>query len=181
MNKNNNSSSQSSSMGNPKKSSIIVCGAKMMKPNTNNQTKLVDFGEGIVQNPTLKSIGVAVQDSFNKERVVLGNPSTTPDEGVKKGNGKSKLYEICAANHWKPPVFECCKEEGPCHCRMFTFKVTIEIVTSKASKNIERTEASKSIVEVYGAPHQKKKMAADDAAEGALWYLKHIGFVLKNK
>ncbi|XP_058749536.1 uncharacterized protein LOC131634974 isoform X2 [Vicia villosa] len=30
----------------------------------------------------------------------------------------SKLYEICAANHWKPPVFECCKEEGPCHCRM---------------------------------------------------------------
>ncbi|CAK8535620.1 unnamed protein product [Lathyrus sativus] len=179
MNKNNNSS-QFSFKGNSKNSSIIASAAKMVKPNSNNQTKLVDFVESIVQNPTLKSIGVAVQDSFNKESVILGK-SSTPEEGVKKGHGKSKLYEICAANHWKPPVFECCKEEGPRHSRMFTFKVIIEIETGKASKNIERTEASKSIVEVYGAPHQKKKTAADDAAEGALWYLKHIGFVLKNK
>ncbi|KAL5056804.1 hypothetical protein RYX36_028408 [Vicia faba] len=131
MNKNNNSS-QSSSKGNPKKSSIITCGAKMVKPNRNNQTKMVDFVESIAQNPTLKPFGDAVQDSFNKESVILGDPST-PDEE-----------------------------------------------TGKASKNIERIEASKNIVEVYGAPHQKKKMAADDAAEGALWYLKHIGFVLKN-
>jgi len=38
--------------------------------------------------------------------------------GMKKGCGRSKLYETCAVNHWKPPVFECCKEEGPCHCIM---------------------------------------------------------------
>jgi len=53
--------------------------------------------------------------------------------------------------------------------------------TGKASKNIGTSEVIKHIVEVYGAPHQKKKMAADNAAGGALWYLKHIGFVLKNK
>jgi hypothetical protein len=63
----------------------------------------------------------------------------------------------------------------------FTFKVIIEIKIGKASKKVEISEKSKNIIEVYGAPHQKKKMAADDAAEGALWYLKHIGFGLKNK
>ncbi|CAL5199751.1 unnamed protein product [Lathyrus oleraceus] len=153
----------------------------MVKPNSNNQTKMVDFVQSIVQNPTLKPTGAgAVHDSSNKESVISGE-SSTPEEGVKKGYGKSKLYEICAANHWKPPVFECCKEEGPSHCRLFTFKVLIEIETDKASKNKEKTEASTSIVEVYGAPHQKKKAAADDAAEGALWYLKQTGFVLKNK
>lgn len=38
--------------------------------------------------------------------------------GMKKGSGRRNLYEICAANYWKPPVFECSKEEGPCHHRM---------------------------------------------------------------
>ncbi|MCI06607.1 dicer-like protein 4-like, partial [Trifolium medium] len=63
---------------------------------------------------------VSVKDkssiSSNKESVTLENTTTTPEQGVKKVCGRSKLYEICAANHWKPPVFECCKEEGPCHC-----------------------------------------------------------------
>lgn len=30
---------------------------------------------------------------------------------------RSQLYEICAINCWKPPLFECCKEEGPSHLR----------------------------------------------------------------
>ncbi|WJX70091.1 hypothetical protein P8452_54239 [Trifolium repens] len=130
---------------------------------------------------------VSVKDkssiSSNKESITLENNTTrtTPEQGIKKGCGRSKLYEICATNHWKPPVFECCKEEGPCHCIMFTFKVMIEIKIGKASKKVEISEKSKNIIEVYGAPHKKKKMAADDAAEGALWYLKHIGFGLKNK
>ncbi|XP_062078299.1 dicer-like protein 4 isoform X2 [Humulus lupulus] len=30
---------------------------------------------------------------------------------------KSRLYEVCTANSWKPPQFECCKEEGPGHLK----------------------------------------------------------------
>ncbi|KAK6136536.1 hypothetical protein DH2020_029732 [Rehmannia glutinosa] len=33
------------------------------------------------------------------------------------GSAKSHLYEICAANFWKPPVFDCCQETGPSHLR----------------------------------------------------------------
>ncbi|XP_004486624.1 ribonuclease 3-like protein 1 isoform X2 [Cicer arietinum] len=145
--------------------------SKMAKPKSNQRMKLVDSVESIVQNPTLKDIVVAVEDK-SKKTETLGNTPTPDEEDMKKGCGRSKLYEICAAKHLKPPVFECCKEEGPSHLRMFTFKVTMDI---------EKGEASKNIIEVYGAPHQKKKMAADDAAEGALWYLKHIGFVTKKK
>ncbi|KAK7820606.1 dicer-like protein 4, partial [Quercus suber] len=83
----------------------------------------------------------------------------------KKGRSKSQLYEICAANYWKPPLFECCKEEGPSHAKMFTYKVIVEI-----------KEASTTVLECFGAPRLRKKEAAEHAAEGALWYLKHIGF-----
>ncbi|CAJ1955011.1 unnamed protein product [Sphenostylis stenocarpa] len=97
--------------------------------------------------------------------------STQPqtEKGMKKGTARSNLYEICGANHWKTPIFECCKVEGPSHKRMFTFKVIIEI------------EASRNTIECYGAPRPKKKEAADDAAEGALFYLKHIGCAVKNQ
>lgn len=33
-------------------------------------------------------------------------------------SAKSELFEICAGNCWSPPLFVCCKEEGPCHLRM---------------------------------------------------------------
>ncbi|XP_020983809.1 ribonuclease 3-like protein 1 isoform X2 [Arachis duranensis] len=92
------------------------------------------------------------------------------EQGMNKKPARSNLYEICAANHWKPPLFECYKKDGPCHQIMFTFKVTIEI-----------EDASRNIIECYGAPQRKKKTAADDAAEGALWYLKNIGYGMKNK
>ncbi|CAK9169748.1 unnamed protein product [Ilex paraguariensis] len=82
----------------------------------------------------------------------------------------SKLHEICAANHWNPPIFDCCKEEGPRHLKLFTFKVIILI-----------REASTMILECIGNPRSKKKTAADDAAEGALWYLKHTGYQPKHR
>ncbi|XP_015942962.3 uncharacterized protein LOC107468220 [Arachis duranensis] len=93
-----------------------------------------------------------------------------PPMGMNKRPARSNLYEICAANHWRPPLFECYKQDGPCHQIMFTFKVTIEI-----------EDASRNIIECYGAPRRKKKTAADDAAEGALWYLKNIGYEMKNQ
>ncbi|XP_058180782.1 dicer-like protein 4 [Rhododendron vialii] len=85
--------------------------------------------------------------------------------GSSKKSVRSHLYEICAVNCWKPPYFECCKETGPCHLKEFTFKVSVDI-----------EEASNEIV-AFGAPHAKKKDAAENAAEGAIWYLKNAGYL----
>lgn len=50
----------------------------------------------------------------------------------------------------------------------FSFKVIVEI-----------EEASTKVLECFGGPQAKKKTAADHAAEGALWYLKHVGYSAK--
>ncbi|KAM4100561.1 hypothetical protein ACB094_05G077300 [Castanea mollissima] len=126
-------------------------------------------------NQTLRTMG---RDPFSmtlQMKVLLfakANEGTDQDQdhslsvgAPKKGRSKSQLYEICAANCWKPPLFECCKEEGPSHAKMFTYKVIVEI-----------KEASTTVLECFGAPRMKKKEATEHAAEGALWYLKHIGF-----
>ncbi|WVZ00872.1 hypothetical protein V8G54_026941 [Vigna mungo] len=121
----------------------------------------------IVKEPSSEMTKIAIEEasftSSNEKSESCGTPTTPSQtqEGMKKGTARSNLYEICAANHWKPPIFECCKEEGPSHERMFTFKVIITI------------EASRNTLECYGAPYRKKKEAADDAAEGALFYLKY--------
>ncbi|XP_039004872.1 ribonuclease 3-like protein 1 [Hibiscus syriacus] len=73
---------------------------------------------------------------------------------------RSQLHEICAINCWKPPLFECCKEEGPSHLR----SVIIEI-----------EEALDMILECFSSPRTTKKAAAEH--EGALWYLKHEGYL----
>ncbi|XP_009418500.3 endoribonuclease Dicer homolog 4 isoform X1 [Musa acuminata AAA Group] len=77
---------------------------------------------------------------------------------------KSRLMEICATNHWRDPLFECCKEEGPSHLKMFTYKVTVEV-----------EHESSVCLECFSEPRPQKKAAQDHAAEGALWYLRHIG------
>ncbi|XP_061339276.1 ribonuclease 3-like protein 1 isoform X2 [Gastrolobium bilobum] len=145
--------------------------AKFLKPSPNQGMKVVDSDEGIVKNPTSGSFVVEDESSTssNKTNEICGNKTSpthtdSAHEGMKKGSARSNLYETCAANHWKPPIFECYKEEGPSHQRMFTFKVIIEL-----------EEASRNIIECYGAPQRKKKTAADHAAEGALWYLKYLG------
>lgn len=50
----------------------------------------------------------------------------------------------------------------------FSFKVIVEI-----------EEASTKVLECFGGPQAKKKTAAEHAAEGALWYLKHVGYSAK--
>ncbi|KAK7388536.1 hypothetical protein VNO78_23354 [Psophocarpus tetragonolobus] len=82
------------------------------------------------------------------------------------GTARSRLYEFCAAYCWKPPSFECCKEEGPDHLKQFTCKVTLEI-----------EEAQDVIFEFVGEPQSKKKDAAESAAEGAFWYLQQQGYL----
>lgn len=89
---------------------------------------------------------------------------------IPKGSAKSNLYEICAANCWKPPEFECCKEEGPGHLKLFWYKVVVAIEDSPGM-----------VLECFSDPRATKKAAAEHAAEGALWYLRHEGYVHTNK
>ncbi|GAB2289126.1 endoribonuclease Dicer [Dionaea muscipula] len=86
--------------------------------------------------------------------------------GSRQATAKSQLLELCAANCWKPPMYECCKEEGPSHSRLFTYKVVIE------TEDDEDT-----LLECYSEPLAKKKAAAEHAAEGALWLLKEEGYM----
>ncbi|EOA34540.1 hypothetical protein CARUB_v10022086mg [Capsella rubella] len=82
----------------------------------------------------------------------------------KRGSAKSVLHEICASKRWRPPLYECCKVDGPSHMRLFTYKVVVEISDSPG----------KTVLECFGDPMRNKKAAAEHAAEGALWYLQHV-------
>lgn len=88
--------------------------------------------------------------------------------GLRKSSAKSHLHEICAVNCWKPPLFECFEEMGPAHLKKFAFKVTVTI-----------EEASSTVFECIGDHRAKKKDAAEFAAQGAIWYLKKIGYLEK--
>ncbi|KAI3446800.1 hypothetical protein Pfo_003465 [Paulownia fortunei] len=85
-------------------------------------------------------------------------------------SAKSRLYEICAANCWKPPIFDCWKETGPSHSKEFIYKIVLEI-----------EEMPNETFEFYGQPRMRKKDAAEHAAQGALWYLKHEGYIWDKK
>lgn len=61
-------------------------------------------------------------------------------------------------------IFLCLPFWTSTFCR-FTFKVSLDI-----------EEASTEIV-AFGTPHAKKKDAAENAAEGAIWYLKNAGYL----
>ncbi|XAR67832.1 hypothetical protein NMG60_11002753 [Bertholletia excelsa] len=82
-------------------------------------------------------------------------------------SSKSRLYEICVANHWDPPLFECSENDGQGHRKLFTSKVTVELQLKDSTK----------ILECRGAPQPRKKSAEQHAAEGALWYLRHLGYL----
>ncbi|KAI4379355.1 hypothetical protein MLD38_005667 [Melastoma candidum] len=81
-------------------------------------------------------------------------------------SAKSHLHEICAANCWNPPLFECCQTEGPGHLMLFTYKVIVEV-----------EDSPNRVLECFSEPRPKKKAAAEHAAEGAIWYLKHQGYI----
>ncbi|KAL4589871.1 hypothetical protein LXL04_002782 [Taraxacum kok-saghyz] len=94
------------------------------------------------------------------------NSQSPPGGVVVKSSAKSHLYEVCAVNCWKPPLFECFQEMGPAHLKQFAFKVTVTI-----------EEASNTVLECVGDHRTKKKDAAEFAAQGAIWYLKQAGYV----
>ncbi|XP_071686095.1 dicer-like protein 4 isoform X2 [Rutidosis leptorrhynchoides] len=89
-------------------------------------------------------------------------------DALRKSSAKSHLYEICAVNCWKPPLFECFDEIGPAHLKQFAFRVSMTI-----------EEASNTVLECIGDHRAKKKDAAEFAAHGLIWYLKQNGYLQK--
>ncbi|KAK7347176.1 hypothetical protein VNO80_21703 [Phaseolus coccineus] len=115
--------------------------------------------------PCVKPVGQWLQSSTRgKLSEIFENHCGSDSSGA--GTARSRLYELCASYCWKPPSFECCKEEGPDHLKQFTCKVTLEI-----------EEALDTILEFVGEPRSKKKDAAESAAEGAFWYLQQEGYL----
>ncbi|RDY03581.1 Dicer-like protein 4, partial [Mucuna pruriens] len=116
--------------------------------------------------PCVKPVGQWFKSSAKgKLNQILENRDCSSDSSG-TGTARSRLYEFCAAYCWKPPLFECCKEEGPDHLKQFTCKVTLEI-----------EEAPDVILEFVGEPQSKKKDAAESAAEGAFWYLQQEEYI----
>ncbi|KAM3337085.1 dicer-like protein 4 isoform X1 [Capsicum galapagoense] len=121
--------------------------------------------------PTRKLLSPEAAVQCNSDQTVMRNGSKADSKatgGSKNESAKSLLHEICVANCWKPPLFECCKETGPSHLKEFTFRVVVDI-----------EEASR-VIESYGEPKAKKKDAAEHAAQGALWFLKQEGYLFDN-
>ncbi|KAL6652413.1 hypothetical protein ACP70R_011338 [Stipagrostis hirtigluma subsp. patula] len=117
----------------------------------------------------------------NQPEVVMQNgclPRGATDKSNKKEyhgdmvhkTARSFLYELCAANYWKPPAFELCKDEGPSHLREFTCKVVVQIMGP-----------SSTLLECYSDPKLQKKAAQEHAAQGALWCLKQLGYLPKDE
>ncbi|KAK7265138.1 hypothetical protein RJT34_32754 [Clitoria ternatea] len=114
-----------------------------------------------IRPPCVKPVGQQLQSSpKGKLSQITKNHSSDSSR-----TARSQLYELCASYCWKPPSFECCKEEGPGHLKVFTYKLTMEI-----------EDAPGMILEIYGEPRPRKKDAAESAAEGAIWYLKQAGY-----
>ncbi|KAL0415401.1 UNVERIFIED_CONTAM: Ribonuclease 3-like protein 1 [Sesamum latifolium] len=114
-------------------------------------------------------VGGPVKQESTTENNSTSAGSSTKD-AARKRSAKADLHELCAQEHWKQPVFECCNEEGPDHNKLFTFKVLVET-----------EEESTAVLECFSNPRPNKKAAAEDAAEGALWCLKHMGYQLKKQ
>ncbi|TKY54740.1 Dicer protein 4 [Spatholobus suberectus] len=116
--------------------------------------------------PCVKPVGQRLPSSAKGKLSQIFENRDRGGDSSGTGTARSRLYEFCAAYCWKPPSFECCKEEGPDHMKQFTYKVTLEI-----------EEAPDMILEFVGEPQLKKKDAAESAAEGAFWYLQREGYL----
>ncbi|XP_010497446.1 PREDICTED: ribonuclease 3-like protein 1 [Camelina sativa] len=94
----------------------------------------------------------------------------TTQEETQKLSAKSQLYTLCSVKHWNAPIYESIAE-GPGHMKLFTVKATIEM----------KEDSGITFLECFGDPHSKKKLAAEQAAEAALWYLKNVGHALQTE
>ncbi|CAN0919701.1 Endoribonuclease Dicer homolog 4 [Linum grandiflorum] len=126
--------------------------------------------------PLADTISCAVEDISsscrNQDIGMAENQSGAEPEpyvpGVEKVvSEKQMLHEFCSVKQWKPPVYECCFEDGPSHRKTFICKVMVEVAVEKAE--------SCTILECYSNPMPQKKAAAEHASSGAIWCLKKLG------
>ncbi|XP_044479578.1 ribonuclease 3-like protein 1 isoform X3 [Mangifera indica] len=59
--------------------------------------------------------GKNIESSTGNEKRLSESKS---EDAPVKVSAKSQLHEVCAAKNWKPPLFECFKEEGPDHFKL---------------------------------------------------------------
>ncbi|XP_020236092.1 dicer-like protein 4 isoform X2 [Cajanus cajan] len=133
-----------------------------------DKSSYVKYNQETVEicSPCVKPFGQRLQSSAKGKLSQIFENSNSGSDSSGTGTARSRLYEFCAAYCWKPPSFECCKEEGPDHLKQFTCKVILEI-----------EEAPDMILEFVGEPQSKKKDASESAAEGAFWYLQQQGYL----
>ncbi|CAI8584290.1 unnamed protein product [Vicia faba] len=141
----------------------------VMKSTFKTEPKLIGYDETPIDVSDASSLNVkpVVQrlQSSHKGKLseTIRNRDCVSDSSK---TAKARLYELCQSYCWKGPSFECCKEEGPDHLKLFTCKATMKI-----------EEAPDTVFEFIGEPLPKKKDATDSAAEGALWYLQKEGYL----
>uniref|UniRef100_A0A0D9W711 Dicer-like protein 4 n=1 Tax=Leersia perrieri TaxID=77586 RepID=A0A0D9W711_9ORYZ len=128
----------------------------------------------------IKSENYDIVNGRNNQPKLAMESGCLPSEATEKSNkkvyhgemvhktGRSFLFELCAANYWKPPEFKLCKEEGPSHLPMFTYKVVVEIKGTSAT-----------LLECYSDAKLQKKAAQEHAAQGALWCLRQLKYLPK--
>ncbi|KAF8049549.1 hypothetical protein N665_2183s0011 [Sinapis alba] len=87
-------------------------------------------------------------------------PETT--EEAQKWSARERLYKICGVRHWKAPLYKFFNQDGT---KLFRAEVNVEI----------KEVSGITVLECFGDPHKKKKIAAEQAAEAALWFLKNVG------
>ncbi|CAN7098587.1 unnamed protein product [Brassica rapa subsp. narinosa] len=89
--------------------------------------------------------------------------SETTEEEAQKVCAREQLYKLCGVRHWKAPLYTFFNQDGPDNTKLFKVEVSVEI---KEASGI-------TVLECLGDPHNKKKIAAEQAAEVALWFLKN--------
>ncbi|KAJ6793109.1 ribonuclease 3-like protein 1 [Iris pallida] len=77
---------------------------------------------------------------------------------------RSLLLDICIANNWSIPSYGLL-EKGSSEEKIFTARVTVEVEF-----------ISSTLLECFSEPKAQKEEAQEQAAEGALWYLGHLGY-----
>ncbi|KAJ0257107.1 hypothetical protein HA466_0080340 [Hirschfeldia incana] len=118
-------------------------------------------------------------EAVNKLPVVLSEPeaadlvvphATKPEttEGTQKVCAREQLYKLCGVRHWKPPLYKFFNGDGPDNTKLFKVEVNVEI----------KEVSGITVLECCGEPHNKKKIAAEQAAQVALWFLKNVGYTL---
>ncbi|CAN6448099.1 unnamed protein product [Victoria cruziana] len=88
------------------------------------------------------------------------------DHAMQLKSAKSRLFELCSAQSWECPSYMCYKDEGPSHMKLFTYKVSVQVLG-----------ATNTTLECFSEPKTNKKDAAEHASEGALWWLQRQGYL----